>query len=164
MELFQPILDTIQTGLPKILIISKIRDPLVLSSLSNVATTSPRLLRSVSDFGPATHKIGIVIIPRPLRFSGGLAADRTTDRATDRMSERTIATAVGHSDSPTMAFLLACPAASSVSVPRSARFSSISVISMSAVSARFLCIFHVILCPLFRAVGGGGVFVGRILD
>ena len=59
MELFQPILDTIQTGLPKILIISKIRDPLVLSSLSNVATTSPRLLRSVSDFGPATHKIGI---------------------------------------------------------------------------------------------------------
>ena len=59
MELFQPILDSIQTGLPKILIISKIRDPLGLSSLSNVATTSPRLLRSVSDFGPATHKIGI---------------------------------------------------------------------------------------------------------
>ena len=59
MELFQPILDTIQAGLPKILIISKIRDPLGLSSFSNVVTTSPRLSRSVSDFGPATHKIGI---------------------------------------------------------------------------------------------------------
>ena len=57
MELFQPILDAIQTGLRKILIISKIRGPLGLLSLSNVAT--PRLLRSVSDFGPATHKIGI---------------------------------------------------------------------------------------------------------
>ena len=57
MELFQPILDAIQTGLRKILIISKIRGPLGLLSLSNVAT--PRLLRSVSDFGPATYKIGI---------------------------------------------------------------------------------------------------------